>query len=191
VTCASWRKKENTQLKSFIRNASLQATLKPYHTPDNMYLINPPLVTAKGRIFRGNAKHLRCGARNNFNAFGNKTNTIIKNENAWWCRAGLTAIKHHRVVMFKKWNHRIAAYGNHPQGGRCARRLIAAIGRGWLIKPKTAFGRVKHGTAPLILPLGFAACISHKDDTKKCPLFAAGVWARIVWVPNFAVLLKT
>jgi len=49
-----------------------------------MYLINLPLVTAIGRIFRGNAKHLRCGDGNNFNAFGNKTNTIIKNENAWW-----------------------------------------------------------------------------------------------------------
>jgi hypothetical protein len=50
-----------------------------------MYLINPPLVTAIGRIFRKNAKHLRCGAGNNFNAFGNKTNTIIKNENTRRC----------------------------------------------------------------------------------------------------------
>jgi len=58
---------------------------KPYHTPDDMYLINPPLVTAIGRIFRRNAKHLWCGAGNNFNAFGNKTNTIIKNENTRRC----------------------------------------------------------------------------------------------------------
>ena len=48
---------------------------------DDMYLINPPLVTAKGQIFYRNTKHLRCGTGNDFNAFGNKANTIIKNEN--------------------------------------------------------------------------------------------------------------
>jgi len=30
---------------------------------------------------------------------------------------GLTAIKHHRVIMFKKWSHRVTADGDHPQGG--------------------------------------------------------------------------
>ena len=83
-----------------------------------------------------------------------------------------------------------------PVFGGCARRLIAAIGKGRLVKPKTAFGRVKHGTAPPILPPDFAACISRKNDAKTCLLFAADYWARIDWaridwVPNFAVLLKT
>jgi hypothetical protein len=54
-----------------------------------MYLINPPLVTAIGRIFRRNTKHLRCRAGNNFNAFGNKANTIVKNENTRRLRFGL------------------------------------------------------------------------------------------------------
>jgi hypothetical protein len=48
-----------------------------------MYLINPPLVNALSRIFGRNAKQLRSGVGNNFNAFGNKANTIIKNENIW------------------------------------------------------------------------------------------------------------
>jgi hypothetical protein len=54
-----------------------------------MYLINPPLVTAIGRIFLRNTKHLRCGARDDFNAFGNKVDTIIKNENTRRLRFGL------------------------------------------------------------------------------------------------------
>jgi GH24 family phage-related lysozyme (muramidase) len=76
------------------------------------------------------------------------------------------------------------------------RRMHAAINRGnWqggrLMKPKTAFGRVKHGTAPSILPPGFAACISLKNDLNRCPLSGADYGARIDWVLNFAVLLKT
>ena len=46
-------------------------------------------------------------------------------------------------------------------------RLIAALGVGRLMKPKTTFGRVKHGTAPPILPHGFAACISRKKMALK------------------------
>ena len=42
------------------------------------------------------------------------------------------------------------------------RRMLATIGRGRLMKPKTAFGRVKHGTAPKILPPGFAVCTNRK-----------------------------
>jgi len=67
-----------------------------------------------------------------------------------------------------------------PVFGGCARRLIAAIGKGRLMKPKTAFGRVKHGTAPPILPPDFAACISRKNDAKTCLLFAADYWARFI-----------
>jgi len=59
------------------------------------------------------------------------------------------------------------------------RRMLATIGRGRLMKPKTAFGRVKHGTAPPILPPDFAACISRKNDAKTCLLFAADYWGRI------------
>ena len=67
-----------------------------------------------------------------------------------------------------------------PVFAECARRLIAAIGKGRLMKPKTAFGRVKHGTAPPILPPDFAACISRKNDAKTCLLFAADYWARFI-----------
>ena len=53
------------------------------------------------------------------------------------------------------------------------RRMRAAIGKGRLTRPKTAFGRVKHGTAPPILPHGFAVCISRKNDAKTCPSLGA------------------
>jgi len=46
-----------------------------------MYLINPPLVTALGPNFPKKCEAFAVSAGNNFNALGNKTNTIIKNEN--------------------------------------------------------------------------------------------------------------
>jgi hypothetical protein len=122
---------------------------------------------------------LRCGAGSHFNAFGNKTNTIIKNEN----------IRRGRQRLFQR--HLILENRALPVFAGCARRLIAAIGRGRLMKPKIAFGRVKHGAAPPILPPGFAVCTSRKMTRTDVPLFAAGVWAQIDWVTNFAVLLKT
>jgi hypothetical protein len=56
-----------------------------------------------------------------------------------------------------------------PVFAGCARRLIAAIGRGRLMKPKTAFGRVKYGTALPILPPGFAVCTSRKMTRADAP----------------------
>jgi len=62
------------------------------------------------------------------------------------------------------------------------RRMRAVINRGnWqggLMKSKTAFGRVKHGTAPPILPPGFAVCISRKM-TQTDALYLLRVFGRV------------
>jgi len=39
----------------------LETVRKPYHTPDDMYLINPSLIAPISRVLRGDAKHLRIG----------------------------------------------------------------------------------------------------------------------------------
>jgi hypothetical protein len=56
-----------------------------------------------------------------------------------------------------------------PVFAGCAGRFIATIGMGRLMKPKTTFGRVKNGTAPTILPPGFAVCISRKMTRTDAP----------------------
>ncbi len=60
----------------------LETARKPYHTPDDMYLINPSLIAAISRVLRGDAKHLRIGVGDDLKALGNKANAVIKNENA-------------------------------------------------------------------------------------------------------------
>lgn len=48
----------------------LETARKPYHTPDDMYLINPSLIAAISRVLRGDAKHLRIGVGDDLKALG-------------------------------------------------------------------------------------------------------------------------
>jgi hypothetical protein len=40
------KKEKHPNKKCSIKRTQLRVTYKPYHTPNDMYLINPPLVTA-------------------------------------------------------------------------------------------------------------------------------------------------